>query len=49
MGGIYDVRRSDGLSCHDKHTKFHKDWFRHSKVQRGDTYTHRHIDKMEIA
>jgi hypothetical protein len=28
MGGIYEVRRSDVLSSHDIHTKFHKDWFR---------------------
>jgi hypothetical protein len=26
MGGIYD---------HDKHTKFHKGWFRHSEVNSG--------------
>jgi hypothetical protein len=25
MGGIYEVRRSDGLRCHDIHTKFHTD------------------------
>jgi hypothetical protein len=35
MGGIYEVRRSDGLRCHDTHTKFHKDWFRHSNVNGG--------------
>jgi hypothetical protein len=39
MGGIYEVRRSDGLRCHDIHTEFHKDWFMHSKVDRG---IHRH-------
>jgi hypothetical protein len=27
--------------CHDKHTKFHKDWFRRSKVDGMDTKTHR--------
>jgi hypothetical protein len=27
-----------GVMFHDMHTKFHKDWFRHSKVDRG---THR--------
>jgi hypothetical protein len=32
-GGI-----TDGLGCHDIHAKFHKDWFRHSKVVRGDTH-----------
>jgi hypothetical protein len=46
MGGIYKVRPSDGLKCHDIHTKFHKDWFRHSKFNRG---IHRHTDSMTIA
>jgi hypothetical protein len=32
--GIYEVSRWDGLRCHDIHTKFHKDWFGHSKVHR---------------
>jgi hypothetical protein len=40
MGGIYEVCRSDGLRCHDIHTKFHKEWFRNSKVDAG-THTHR--------
>jgi hypothetical protein len=31
MGGIYEVRRWNGLRCHDILIKFHKDWFRHSK------------------
>jgi hypothetical protein len=35
MGGIYEVRRRDGLKCHNIHTKFHTDWFRHSKVDGG--------------
>jgi hypothetical protein len=35
MGEIYEVRRWDGLRCHDIHTKFHKDWFSHSKVDMG--------------
>jgi hypothetical protein len=34
MGGIYEVHRSDGRSCHDVHTNFRKDWFRHSEVRR---------------
>jgi hypothetical protein len=34
MEGIYEVRRWDGLRYHDTYTKFHKDWFRHSKVNR---------------
>jgi hypothetical protein len=39
MGGIYEVRRWDGVSCHDIYTNFHKDLFRHSKVDRGNTQT----------
>jgi hypothetical protein len=42
MRGIYEVSRWDGPRCHDIHTKFHKDWFRHSKVFSGwftDTQT----------
>jgi hypothetical protein len=42
MGVVYEVRRRDGLSYHDMHTKFHTDWFRHSKVDNGgftDTQT----------
>jgi hypothetical protein len=35
MGGIYEVCRWDGLSRHDVHTKFHKDWFSHSEVNGG--------------
>jgi hypothetical protein len=35
MGGIYEVRRQDWLRFHDIHTKFHKNWFRHSKVDMG--------------
>jgi hypothetical protein len=31
-----------------KHTKFHKDWLRHSKVNRGGGNT-RHTDKVQIA
>jgi hypothetical protein len=38
MGGIYKVYPWDGLRCHDIHIKFHKDWFRHSKVD-GGIYT----------
>lgn len=37
MGGIYEVRRWNGLSYRDKHLKFHKDWFRYAKVHKGDT------------
>jgi hypothetical protein len=44
MGGIYEVRQWDRLRCHDIHTEFHKEWFRHSKVGRGG-YT----DSMEMA
>jgi hypothetical protein len=41
MGGIYEVRRSDGLKCYDMHIKFHKDWFNHSYVIIEDTQTGR--------
>jgi hypothetical protein len=29
-----------GAKFQDVHIKFHKDWFRDSKVDRGDTYRH---------
>jgi hypothetical protein len=49
MGGIYDVRRWDELRCRDIHTKFHKDLFRHSKVDRGDTQIQRqHGDRISL-
>jgi hypothetical protein len=37
MGGIYEMRRWDGLRWQYIyiHVKFHKDWFGHSKVVRG--------------
>jgi hypothetical protein len=25
--GIYEVHRLDGFMWHDKHTKFHEDWY----------------------
>jgi hypothetical protein len=28
----------EGLRCHDIHTTFHKDWFRHSKAD-GEGHT----------
>jgi hypothetical protein len=39
MGGIYEISHWDGLRCHDVRTKFHKDCFRHSEVDRRDTQT----------
>jgi hypothetical protein len=39
MAGIYELHLWDGLRWHDIHTKFHKNWFRHSNVDRGDTHT----------
>jgi hypothetical protein len=41
MGVICEVSRWDELRCHDIHTKFHKDWFWHSKLIGG---IHRHRD-----
>jgi hypothetical protein len=35
MGRTYEVSRWDGLRCHDIHSEFQKDWFRHSKVNKG--------------
>jgi hypothetical protein len=34
LRGVYEIRRLDGLRCHDVDTKFHEDLFRHSKVKR---------------
>jgi hypothetical protein len=39
MEGIYKLRRWDEVTCRDIHTKFHKDWFRHSEVNRWDRHT----------
>jgi hypothetical protein len=39
LGGIYEVSRCDGLRYCNIHTKFHKDWFRHSTGDRGGGYT----------
>jgi hypothetical protein len=30
-----------GLRCRDIYTRFHKDWFRHSKVDRVDMQAYR--------
>jgi hypothetical protein len=49
MGGIYEVWRSDEFRCHDVHTEFHKDWFGHSKVDGGESQTHRqHGDRISL-
>jgi hypothetical protein len=39
MGRIYEIRRWDGMWCHDILTKFHKDWFKQVGI-------HRHTDSM---
>jgi hypothetical protein len=39
MEGIYEVHRWDGLRCHE-------DWFKHSKVDRVGTQTHRQEDRV---
>jgi hypothetical protein len=36
-------RSLDWLSCHDIPAKFDEDWFRRSKVGRGDSQTEIHI------
>jgi hypothetical protein len=49
MGGLYEVRRWDGMSCHDIHTKFNKDWIGHSEVNREDTQLYRqHGDRISL-
>jgi hypothetical protein len=45
IGGIYEVCHWDRFRCRDIRTRFHKDWFRHSKVMGG---IHIHTDSMEI-
>jgi hypothetical protein len=37
MGGIYEVRRWDGLNCPHVHNNFDKDWFRDSKFHSRET------------
>jgi hypothetical protein len=41
VGDIYEVRRCDGLRCHDVHSKYRKDWFMDLEVNKGDTPTAR--------
>jgi hypothetical protein len=41
MGWIKEIRCLNGLRCRDIHTTFRKDWFNLSKVDRGNTQTHR--------
>jgi hypothetical protein len=48
MRGIYEGLRSDGLRYHDIHTKFHKDWFRHLKVDGADAHTHTHRQQGDL-
>jgi hypothetical protein len=45
MGGIYEIWDWDCLRCHDIQAMLHIDWFRHSKVNRGYTQTHRQHGK----
>jgi hypothetical protein len=47
MGGIYDVRHWHRLRCYDIHPKFHKDWFRHSKVDWGDIHR-QHVARISL-
>jgi hypothetical protein len=43
MEEIYEAFCRDQFRCHDIHTKFHKDWFRHSKLDRGRPHARTHI------
>jgi hypothetical protein len=45
MGGIYEVCGWNGLKCRDILSNFHKDWYRHSKVDRGDK---QHGDRISL-
>jgi hypothetical protein len=38
-----------GSTVHDIHTKCDKDWFRHSKANRGEFRNTKTPDRMEIA
>jgi hypothetical protein len=40
MGGIYKLRRCDGLRSYDIYSKFYKGWLSRSKVESGDSQTH---------
>jgi hypothetical protein len=49
-GREYKLHRFDYLRCLDIHTKFHKDWFRYSRVIREElTYRHRHTDSKVVS
>jgi hypothetical protein len=44
MGGFMKYAR-----CHDIHTNFHKDWFRHLKVDdKGDSQTQQDEERISI-
>jgi hypothetical protein len=40
IGGYVKCAIEMGFKCHDIHTKFHRDWFNRSKVNKGNTHTH---------
>jgi hypothetical protein len=45
----YSVEMGSGAMIYIHCTRFHKDWFSHSKVDRGDSQTHRqHGDWMSL-
>jgi hypothetical protein len=47
MGGIYEVRRREGLRCHDIHTKFHGVSGNQKLI--GGGYTHKqHGDRISL-
>jgi hypothetical protein len=46
MGGIYEVRRWDGLSCYDTHTKFYEEWFGQSNLM---WWIHRHTESKVVS
>jgi hypothetical protein len=44
MGDIYEVSLWDGLRCHD----IHKDWLRHSRIDRGGEDSQTHIEHAHL-
>jgi hypothetical protein len=48
-GRDFSIGRSNGLRNRDIHTKFHKDWFRYSKVNGGGVGIYRHTDSNVIS
>jgi hypothetical protein len=48
MGVINKVRRWEDLGCHETHTKFHIDWFKHSQVDTGEFTDTERVDFISL-